>query len=312
MKFPSKLILPQAAADAMSSAVDSGRLLHAVLLGGGDEMTRYRTALALANALICGAAGEKPCGRCEVCRAFSALKIRSKKDIGESPAADVYVYPVGNMIDGAKNAKDKAAIIDTVRSIGEKAWLLPASAPYSVFIITDVDRLSAVAQNTLLKNIEEPPPASRFILTAQTNETILPTVLSRVTAYSLGEGAGDAPAAVKRRRELLSSAVSALIKGDEFALEVAMAPLLKDRTRFKAFTDTFGSLCADAALPEGAAHLTELDAERDRMRGAFKTEKLTELYYILRDVSDEAESNINLNLLVCLAAARLAAATALR
>src|SRR5207244_2338487 len=48
-----------------------------------------------------------------------------------------------------------------------------------VIIIEPADEMVAAAQNALLKNLEEPPPASAFILVTARPDALLPTVRSR-------------------------------------------------------------------------------------------------------------------------------------
>jgi len=54
------------------------------------------------------------------------------------------------------------------------------------FIITQADHLSAACANSLLKSIEEPPCGYHFILHAQHQKMILPTIASRCIAARLG------------------------------------------------------------------------------------------------------------------------------
>lgn len=55
----------------------------------------------------------------------------------------------------------------------------------SIFIIDDADAMGREAQNALLKLLEEPAAAVRFILTSHAPERLLPTVRSRVAAYAV-------------------------------------------------------------------------------------------------------------------------------
>jgi replication-associated recombination protein RarA len=72
--------------------------------------------------------------------------------------------------------------IERVRRM--QAWLSTAPFGKLKVALIDLDRSSAIAQNALLKTLEEPPPRVRFLLTA--SEDVLPTVTSRATVYRLG------------------------------------------------------------------------------------------------------------------------------
>ncbi len=54
-----------------------------------------------------------------------------------------------------------------------------------VVIIEDADALSGEAQNALLKQLEEPPVGTVFILTTPSEQAVLPTVLSRVQRLTI-------------------------------------------------------------------------------------------------------------------------------
>lgn len=57
-----------------------------------------------------------------------------------------------------------------------------------IFVIQKADFLTAACANKLLKPMEEPPAGYHFILTAEHQEQILPTILSRCIIQSLNNG----------------------------------------------------------------------------------------------------------------------------
>jgi DNA polymerase-3 subunit delta' len=75
----------------------------------------------------------------------------------------------------------KSIGIDQVRDLQQTLGLSPYSAKAArIVIIASADALTHEAQNALLKLLEEPPPATSFILTAERSESLLPTVRSRL------------------------------------------------------------------------------------------------------------------------------------
>jgi len=68
--------------------------------------------------------------------------------------------------------------IENVRQMIRKLALKTAGLKRAV-VLYGAEQLSEEAQNALLKNIEEPPPNTHFILTAPTLSSILPTIASR-------------------------------------------------------------------------------------------------------------------------------------
>lgn len=66
--------------------------------------------------------------------------------------------------------------VDEVRDLISKAYLLSEN---TVFVITDAHKLTAAAQNALLKLAEEPPEKCCLVLVANDLKKLLPTLQSR-------------------------------------------------------------------------------------------------------------------------------------
>lgn len=77
-------------------------------------------------------------------------------------------------------AKVKTDIIgiDDVRMIQERLYETGTS-PHRICLIRSVERMRDEAANAFLKTIEEPPPGRVFILTAESESSVIPTILSR-------------------------------------------------------------------------------------------------------------------------------------
>jgi DNA polymerase-3 subunit delta' len=73
--------------------------------------------------------------------------------------------------------------IEAIRGVIKQLNLKAASAEQRivnrVIVIDQADRMSAEAQNALLKVIEEPPAKTVFILTSPSDHAVLPTIASR-------------------------------------------------------------------------------------------------------------------------------------
>lgn len=82
--------------------------------------------------------------------------------------------------------KEKSSIgIDAIRSIFQFIRMRPVENRFRFVIIQHCDTLTTEAQNALLKTLEEPNPSIVVILLAQTTDTLLQTVLSRVQTIRL-------------------------------------------------------------------------------------------------------------------------------
>ncbi|MBX4190460.1 hypothetical protein KW794_00010 [Candidatus Saccharibacteria bacterium] len=89
-----------------------------------------------------------------------------------------------------ERSKDKQEIsIDQIRSVIKHLKLKPVTKDQPikrVIFINESHLLSAEAQNALLKAIEEPPAATVFILSATSENAVLPTIASRTQKLLIG------------------------------------------------------------------------------------------------------------------------------
>lgn len=82
---------------------------------------------------------------------------------------DVKVYP--------KNG-EKLLVSDS-NDIVSECYVKPTNLPYKIFLLHNFDVSTEEAQNKLLKVLEEPPKNVYFILSAKSEERVLPTIKSR-------------------------------------------------------------------------------------------------------------------------------------
>jgi DNA polymerase III delta prime subunit len=79
-----------------------------------------------------------------------------------------------------ERVKNKKSIgIEEVREIGKFLKILPISHTQKIVLIREASTLTPEAQNSLLKNLEEPPEYARIILETESREKFLPTIVSR-------------------------------------------------------------------------------------------------------------------------------------
>jgi DNA polymerase III gamma/tau subunit len=154
------------AKEQLSSAFDSGRPPHAILIDGPEGSGKRTLAGIIAQAAVCEGGGELPCGKCRQC-----VNARS----GGHP--DITSYT------GTGGARSFS--IKTVRQVRMDASILPNDAAKKVYILADAHDMGIPAQNALLKIIEEPPSYVMFILTCVGRSRLLSTIQSRVSLVSL-------------------------------------------------------------------------------------------------------------------------------
>ncbi|MEE2973562.1 MAG: AAA family ATPase, partial [Planctomycetota bacterium] len=73
--------------------------------------------------------------------------------------------------------------VQDARDLIANASVLPARAPYKIYIIDEVHMLSTAAFNALLKTMEEPPAHVKFILCTTEPHKVLPTIQSRCQRF---------------------------------------------------------------------------------------------------------------------------------
>lgn len=172
-------------ADGLAAAFRSGKMHHALLFTGPPGIGKATLAFHLA---------------------WHLLKVRDP-----SNAPDRLVSPdTGSAIwrqvaSGAhpgvlhltrpfdeKNKKFKQVItVDEIRRVGRFLSRTAHDGGYRVVIIDSADDMNTNAANALLKNLEEPPRATLFILISHSPGRLLPTIRSRCQVHRfqpLGEG----------------------------------------------------------------------------------------------------------------------------
>ena len=164
-----ELIGQESLVQTLSNALEMGRLAHAFVLTGLRGIGKTTTARIIARGLNCTGADGKggptlsPCGECSSC-----------VDIAEGHHVDVIE------MDAASNTG-----VDDVREIIDGVGYRPLAARYKIYIIDEVHMLSKSAFNALLKTLEEPPEAVKFIFATTEIRKVPVTVLSRCQRFDL-------------------------------------------------------------------------------------------------------------------------------
>lgn len=81
--------------------------------------------------------------------------------------------------DNAAGELARSITVDQVRGLSRLFATTASMSPWRVVIIDSIDDLERAAANALLKNLEEPPPSSLFLLVSHASERLLPTIRSR-------------------------------------------------------------------------------------------------------------------------------------
>ena len=133
--------------------------------------------------LICGPPGS---GRSNMARAFAAALESPDHGMSAEPTRVTQQVLAGTHPDVTVLATNKVTIgIDQVREIITTSEQMPATAPWRIIIIEDVDRMLERTTNVLLKEIEEPAEHCIWLLCAPSAQDVLPTIRSRTRIVNL-------------------------------------------------------------------------------------------------------------------------------
>jgi len=168
----------------LSRAIARDTLPPTLLFAGPPGVGKWRVAIAAAQAVNClepvrdisgegadASSGRRPldqdaCGTCRSC-----------ERIARGMHVDV----------PALEPDDRASIkIDVVRDVLNRVAYRPFEGRRRVVLIREADSLEPAAQNALLKSLEEPPPATMFVLTTAVPGALVPTVRSRCMRLLFG------------------------------------------------------------------------------------------------------------------------------
>ncbi len=150
------------AVDMLRRHVANGESRHAYLFSGPPGLGRRSLALAFAQALNCTnppAPGEF-CGECRDCRQTHAMQ-----------------HPDMSVVQA--ETEGGTLKVDQVRAVQHSLALKPYQSKYRVALFLRFQEANDNAANALLKTLEEAPAHAILLLTADTPEALLPTIISR-------------------------------------------------------------------------------------------------------------------------------------
>ncbi len=177
---------------AVLSAARSGRLHHAWLLTGPKGVGKAGFAHAVAKRLLAEAAGPDPGGE--------ELTVSDTHPIAHLIAAGS--HPDFVLIDRAINERTgeraRSIGVDQIRQLASRFATTPSLSRRRIVIIDAADDMERAAANALLKNLEEPPQGTIFLLISHAAGRLLPTIRSRCTVLKFAKLPDDAMTSVLR------------------------------------------------------------------------------------------------------------------
>ena len=264
----------------------SGQVASAYLPAGIDGIGKRRLAIEMAKTLTCKNAASEPCDACQSCA-----------QIARAVQPDVHVI--------VPSEGSEAIKIQDMRALLGRIGLHPFSSRFQVAIITEAERLTEEASNSLLKSLEEPSPHTRFILTSGHLGRCLPTILSRCQVIKCSPLTIEQTAALVVKQSGCSDDIArAAARQSQGSVSAALAIAQKWQERSAVWSqlERPAREWASAQLPERRQEVIELlDAMVDRLRalavahagGPAEVDDYVETAFALIELRDSVEHFVN-------------------
>lgn len=163
---------------------------HAWLLSGPSGLGQFDLALALARAWLC----ENPTadGACGVCGSCHAVAVHTHADLCALMPETLSLalgWPLDEKtqdeLDSKKRKPSKEIKVDAAREAVTFTQFTRSRGSTKVVLVYPAERMNAITANTLLKTLEEPPGAVKFILATEAAHQLLPTIRSRCQGHTM-------------------------------------------------------------------------------------------------------------------------------
>lgn len=271
---------------AIRTAVQHGRLSHAVILTG--EGDKVQAARYIAAAHLCRADSGRPCLQCNACR---KVLDRIHPDVTE-----------------VQDGERKELPVEAIRALRQDAYIRPNEGRRKVYLFTDCAQLNERDQNVLLKIVEEGPPYAAFVFCADAVHSLLPTIRSRCVELRM-----DAPQAPAEEDEAAAELCRVIARREPLALTAHLTALENRRLKREqllSLLEGAWQISADALLSQCGKPGACGDAA-DMLRCAFARRQLQELTTLFRRYCGECQYNVGVGHLLGALGAELAKTLAL-
>ena len=263
-----------------------GRRPHALLVDGASQEQRKNLALLAARMMVCENKDRTPCGECEHCR-------KAKENI----------HP--DIITIKKPDDKKHFVKDDVKKMVADAYLTPNEADVKVFVVEELQQMKEESQNLLLKILEEPPGYTAFVLTSETSNAVIGTVLSRVVRLRMGKNIATEYS--EKATGIVNRLAEAVLSPYEYDRIEATALMDGNKALTAEVLDLFVSVLRDAIAIKsgGKALLGSFEKVSHKLSDSLTLEKLLKMYEDVDGLLKSLENNPNYTLLSAVLCAKI-------
>ena len=163
---------------------------HAWLLSGPSGLGQFELAMALAEAWLCET--PTPDGACGICSSCHAVAVHTHADLCMLMPETLSLqlgWPLDEKtqddLDSKKRKPSKEIKVDAAREVVSFTQFTRSRGTTKVVLVFPAERMNGITANTLLKTLEEPPGAVKFILATEAAHQLLPTLRSRCLGHTM-------------------------------------------------------------------------------------------------------------------------------
>jgi DNA polymerase-3 subunit delta' len=174
-----RLVGHEGEAGLLAAAYRAGRLHHAILLAGPFGIGKATLAFRLVRHLLKYPRADEAPETMEDADVASALYRQVAS--GSHPSVLYLTRP----FDDKRKVFRTAVTVEEIRRVNRFLSMTAHDGGYRAVIVDPADDMNASAANALLKNLEEPPSRTLFILVSHSPGRLLPTIRSRCQTVRL-------------------------------------------------------------------------------------------------------------------------------
>lgn len=163
---------------------------HAWLLSGPSGLGQFNLALALASAWLCEQpSAQGACGHCGSCHAVGVHAHADLCMLMPETLSLTLGWPLDEKtqdeLDSKKRKPSKEIKVDAAREAVSFTQFTRSRGSTKVVLVFPAERMNHITANTLLKTLEEPPGAVKFVLATEAAHQLLPTIRSRCLGHTM-------------------------------------------------------------------------------------------------------------------------------